>query len=130
MLNILNKSLTSIFAPTTRSNKMSSAEHKCLDNGCVGSKFAGCNIKCSRCLSPTFIECISDRTEIIILLKLMNVVADVTPSQSISTENMAKMNNESVIEFVCASCKAEGSFLDQKKKLNDKIKSLQKKTLI
>lgn len=128
--SIFNSSINS----STTSDKMTPATnptHKCNEEGCTPSKFSGCNFICSRCLTPKFVDCISDRTEIIELMNALRISSDGTTVQSIINENVNKINNlfgrESLFEFVCPACKKEGTYLEMKLKHESKIKNAQLK---
>lgn len=105
-------------------------DHSCSELKCQGQKYAACNLNCSRCLSPKYIECVSGRTEIDNLLKCLNIVPD-TKTRSNASEHLTKLNQlffpDSLIEFVCPSCKNSGSFLEVKKEYEDQIKNYKKK---
>lgn len=131
MLSSLNSSVTSLFSGSTRTPTMLPQNHKCNENNCAGSRFSGCNLLCSRCLLPKFVECVSDRTEMTELLKLLCITPDRPVTQSLANENMNKMNTlfgkDSSIKFVCPQCLENGSFLQFKMKFEEKVKSLEKK---
>lgn len=132
MLGRLNDSISNIiFYKTNRPDKMSIQDHQCIANNCDGPRFNGCSLTCTRCLQPKFIDCISDRTEIVSLMKMMNIIPDVVVNKDVVAENHTKLVDsfgpQSLFDFVCPKCKSEGSINDIKKKLDDKIKSLQKK---
>lgn len=116
---------------TDQSVNMLPSEHKCNEIGCTGDRFMGCNLTCSRCFSPKFIECISDRTEIIQLLTLLKIAPDLPVSQLIAKENTDKIKSlffpESILQFMCPQCANDGSILDIKLKNETRIKSLEQK---
>lgn len=108
---------------------MPSQEHNCAEIKCSGSKFAGLNINCSRCLIPKYIECISDRTEIAFLLNALKI------EQSNAVNRIDNVNkiqqlifSDSLIEFVCPSCKKKDTYIDIKMKLDAEKEKLDKKT--
>lgn len=131
MLGYMNNSISNIFNTTNKSSTMLSSDHKCNDNNCQGPRFAGCNLKCSRCFMPKFIDCISDRTEIIELLKILNILPAQSVSNEIANDITSKLKSlfgpDSTIQFLCPLCVSEGSYLEVKLKYENKIKTLEKK---
>lgn len=131
MFSAVNNSLSHIFNTSNRVVTMLPSDHKCGENNCSGSKYAGCNLVCYQCLNPKYIECISDRAEIVELLRVLNIEPNQQVSQLIASENSKRIRElfgtESLLKFICPACESEGSFFEIKKKFEEKIKQLQNK---
>lgn len=124
---MLSKISQSIFNTSTASD----STHKCNEKNCQPTRFSGCNFVCSQCLIPKFMECISDRTEIAILMNVLRISSEKTTVQSVISENVKKINDlfgpESILQFVCPACKEGESFIEYKKKCENTIKELKEK---
>lgn len=115
MFNALNNSISSILNNTFNTNKMPSQEHSCAEVNCIGSKYAGLNVNCSRCLLPKFIECVSDCAEIAFLLNAWNIDQSDTVNRMDSVNKIKQLIfPDSLIEFVCPSCKKKDTYIDIK----------------
>lgn len=109
-----------------------SLHHDC--SNCKGARFDGANLVCSRCLRPTFMECMDKRREVGELISIItNGLASQQSTTATTTTPRMKctrlvrsiksiFNVESVFEFVCPECKAKGTFMDIVKVLNDTIR--------
>lgn len=123
MFGKLNDSITNIFNKTISMNKMLPPEHNCTEKKCDGARFSSYNLICSVCSTIKYIECISDRTEIISLIKLFDIKPDIIVQQTLIGENQKKLNelfqSESLFVFTCPECKSSDLYTDLKKKCDD-----------
>lgn len=129
MFTALNESLSKIFSTSIRTEKIP-MDHKCDENGCSGSKYAGCTLICHRCLDAKYIECISEREEIAELLVELDIEPLTKPKQSTGNVYKEKVDtffhSKSLLQFMCPSCEKEGSYSEIKKQYEEKIKTLKK----
>lgn len=104
------------------------ANHNCNDSGCDGSNCFGLNITCTRCLTPSFFECIANRPEIKKILALLGVNSATSQQlNGITTALSTMFGTESVFEFTCVNCKVKGSYNDLEMNYESKITDLTNK---
>lgn len=124
MFATLNKTFSNLLDNSDRTETMSQAtdpNHKCNENNCAPTRYSGCNILCSRCMIPKFIDCVSDRTEITELMKAIQIAPDPTTSQQLIHANVKKITtlfgSESILQLVCPACIEGVHFLISKPKM-------------
>lgn len=105
--------------------------HKCT-NKCKGMKFNGLKINCHRCGSPTYIECIAKLHEIRNFCVFFEIPEYEKEDQDRKKDYVAKgtqkidtlFHDDSLVEFVCQSCKEKPSYATMKNSLEQEINSL------
>lgn len=131
MFGSLNNSFSSLFFTSTKSDKMNDPNHMCSDENeeCTGEKYAASNLTCYRCSRQKYLECISDRTEIASILNALNIVQTIDNKEKTRNEITVKLQSiffrDSMIEFVCKSCK--NTEINMKKTHEELVKKLNKK---
>lgn len=91
------------------------ANHDCTNSGCNGYAYFGISLTCQCCFKPSFLECIQTRKEISDLLDAIGLSGSSKPTtipeqqQLINKIKNSLFTPNSVFEFVCVRCKANGN---------------------
>lgn len=95
--------------------------HDCITNNCSGTRYDGANFTCNRCLKPSYVECNINRKEVTNLIQIINNSKTLNENR---LNNILKsiINQESVFEFTCQTCKTMGSYTDSMKEQIEKEK--------
>lgn len=99
--------------------------HSCNDDGCNGMGLNGLHVKCSKCSSKIFLECIQKRSGSIALLKISGVITSKDTFASDGVENAQKIFNRifdhnSPFAIYCEFCR-----LSTEPSMRDKLKPME-----
>lgn len=94
---------------------MANKIHDCEREKCEGRGLDGLFFTCNRCEKKSFLECLIQESEILVLLKSLQIVKveDGNASNTITSDSKTSFNTitntKSQIEFVCKKCKQKGN---------------------
>lgn len=119
--NFLNNTVNSIF-------------HSCTENQCIGAKLNGLHVKCSKCGSKIFLECLQNRSETSELLKTYGIITSTFDAEQDNVTKIQRSFNiifdhNSPFAIHCAFCKlsTEPSMRDTMKRMEATITAKQLK---
>lgn len=126
LTNLFSKLMTTITLPP---------DHSCLDSGCNGSQMKGLSATCTKCLNPTFFQCMAGKKEIQLLYSMILSMDESNEGKKLGVLSEL-LSSESVFAFVCPKCLASkagdldafhSAHQDEVKKLTARLDAQSKK---
>lgn len=109
---------------------MAFTKHNCAEDNCSGPKYAGCKIKCHKCDSKVFIECLENFNEFEQLLEMLEItvydgVSDKTKYKKNCNDKLNKIFKGQTIIFHCSNCIGNEDEADSQDDSQSEIAKLQ-----